>query len=84
MDAVVGLVTSAYEAGRSEAAAQQTQPEVAEKDAYTRREAAARLRMSTTSLDRLVSRGEIDSYSVGTSRRFTRVAVEAYMGTEKP
>jgi len=73
VDAVLGLVASAYEAGRADASASATPPSPATPDSYTLKEAATSLRVSMTTLNRLVTTEELPSFYVG-ARRFVRPA----------
>jgi len=68
LEAVVGLVAVAYEAGRGDAT-----PPAAPVDTLTLNEAAASLRVGMTTLNRLVTTGVLPSFRVG-ARRFVRVA----------
>lgn len=77
IDAVVGLVASAYQAGRADATAA-AEPAAAEPpDSLTLNEAAERLRISMTTLNRLVQSGELDTFPIGRRRFTTPDAVEA-------
>lgn len=76
MDAVVGLVTSAYEAGRAEAAV----PVEQKPDNYTLAEAAQLLRVSMNTINALVNGDEprLASFTVGRRRFVTAEALETY------
>lgn len=82
VDAVMGLVGAAYEAGRADVlgSAERDEPEVG--GSLTRTEAAAVLRISKTSVDNLIRSGALASYTAGTRRLIPRSAVDAYMAGE--
>jgi excisionase family DNA binding protein len=47
------------------------------------KEAAAYLGVSTKTIDRMVERGELESYKVGRLRRFDRSALDAYLDRQR-
>ena len=76
-DAVVGLIASAYEAGRTAATAAPATP--SEPQMYlTLDEAARQLRIGMTKLNELVTTGQLTSFNVG-RRRFVYLRdIEAF------
>jgi excisionase family DNA binding protein len=78
VDAVVGLVASAYSAGR---AAQPVVVETieAQPDVMDRLEAAAFLRCGRSKLDRMVRAGTVKSLMIGGRRMFRRSDLEAWV-----
>lgn len=78
-DAVKGLVTAAYEAGRAARPVVEAAPVAAEPEFLDRREAARFLRCGLTKLDLLVREGKVPSVLHGGSRRFRRTDLLAYL-----
>jgi len=78
VDAVMGLVASAYEAGRADAA---PAPVVEQRNLLTRREAAKELHCSLTTLDRLIGENALRSAMVRGRRYVPRDAIAEYLGT---
>lgn len=75
MDAVIGLVASAYEAGRADATvAAPAEP----KADLTLPEVAEELRIGMTTLTRLIKQGEIPSFRVGARRFVRRTDLDVY------
>jgi excisionase family DNA binding protein len=78
-DAVLGLVTTAYETGRADATAAAEPVAEAPADTLTRQEAAQLMRISVTTLNGLIGSGEIPSFKIGALRFIRRAAVLAYI-----
>lgn len=83
VDAVMGLVRTAYEAGRAEALADRPEPTVAP-DVHTRAEAAAILRISKTTLDNLIESEALPSFKAGRRRLIPDADLRAYMAAATP
>lgn len=83
VDAVMGLVASAYLAGRADSEAEVQQVAPVEQDVLYRDEAARFLRCGKTKLDGLVRDGVIASFHLGGRRAFRRADLEAYVAGAK-
>lgn len=80
VDAVMGLVASAYQAGRADRGAEVEQAApVVEQDVLDRLEASALLRCSRTKLDGLVRDGLVPSFMIGKRRLFRRADLDAWL-----
>lgn len=78
VDAVIGLVASAYQAGRAEAAAA-AQAAPPPQDVLDVAEACALLRCRKTKLAQLVKDGAVPSFTVGARRLFRRAHLLDYL-----
>lgn len=82
VDAVMGLVKTAFEAGKAEGLA--VEPSAAPvRDVHTRAEAADILRVSRTTVDKLIKSGALESFMVGDRRLVSDVALRAYIEATK-
>lgn len=81
VDAVMGLVASAYQAGLAQGQAALAAPVAAvpAEDTLTRAEAARFLRMGLTKFDLLVRSGEVPTFKIGGSRYSRRADLQAWL-----
>jgi len=81
VDATIGLVTSAYQAGLADRPAVQASAPT-DSTVLDRLEAAALLRCSRTKLDELVRHGVVPSFKLGNRRLFNRADLEQFLAAQ--
>lgn len=78
VDAVLGLVATAYEAGKAEALVVEPEP-IPKRDVHTRAEVAAILRTSRTTVDKLIREETLPSFTVASRRLVSDEDLRAYI-----